>query len=121
MAPVPAQGEIYWLDAGVPRGSEPGYRRPVVVIQNDGLNGSGLRTAVIVWLTSNRSTAAFPWNTVLRTGEGGLPRDSVALGHQVETVDVDFLDDYVGHLPDHLTRAIIAGVTRVIAPPMRRR
>ncbi len=29
------QGDMYWYDFGQLRGSEPGYRRPVVVIQND--------------------------------------------------------------------------------------
>ncbi len=27
------RGEIYMMDFGIPIGSEPGYRRPVIIIQ----------------------------------------------------------------------------------------
>ncbi len=37
------QGDIYWIDLGQPIGSEPGYLRPYVVIQNDVLNSSQIR------------------------------------------------------------------------------
>jgi len=29
------QGDIFWVSPGPPRGSEPGYRHPHVVIQNN--------------------------------------------------------------------------------------
>ena len=28
------RGEIWWADLGEPKGSEPGYRRPVLVVQD---------------------------------------------------------------------------------------
>ena len=34
------RGEIWWIDFGIPFGSEVGFRRPVVVLQNDILNAS---------------------------------------------------------------------------------
>ncbi|MHC5828510.1 MAG: type II toxin-antitoxin system PemK/MazF family toxin, partial [Nostoc sp.] len=38
------QGDIYWIDLGQPIGSEPAYIHPYVVIQNDVLNRSEIRT-----------------------------------------------------------------------------
>lgn len=37
------RGEIWWIDFGIPFGSEVGFRRPVVVLQNDILNESNLK------------------------------------------------------------------------------
>src|SRR3546814_18723132 len=50
---VNAQGEIWWADLGDPVGSEPGYRRPVLVVQCDRFNNSRIATVVCVTLTSN--------------------------------------------------------------------
>jgi mRNA interferase MazF len=50
---VIAQGEVWWADLPVPRGSGPGFRRPVAIVQGDVLNRSRISTAVCVPLTSN--------------------------------------------------------------------
>ena len=34
------RGDIFWADLGDPIGSDPGFRRPVLVIQTDGYNVS---------------------------------------------------------------------------------
>ena len=47
------RGEVWWADLGEPRGSELGYRRPVLVVQNDAFNRSRLQTTLVVGLTSN--------------------------------------------------------------------
>ena len=36
------RGEIWWLDFGIPYGSEPGYRRPAVVVQENTFNKSDI-------------------------------------------------------------------------------
>ncbi|HLF11480.1 MAG TPA: type II toxin-antitoxin system PemK/MazF family toxin [Gammaproteobacteria bacterium] len=36
---------MWWADLGEPDGSEPRYRRPVVIVQSDAFNRSRLRTA----------------------------------------------------------------------------
>ncbi|MBR8840933.1 MAG: type II toxin-antitoxin system PemK/MazF family toxin [Stigonema ocellatum SAG 48.90 = DSM 106950] len=51
------QGDIYWIDLGQPIGSEPAYIHPYVVIQNDVLNRSGIRTVIVCALTTNRRRA----------------------------------------------------------------
>jgi hypothetical protein len=45
--------EVWWADLDEPRGSEPGFRRPLLVVQADAFNRSRLRTVLGVVLTSN--------------------------------------------------------------------
>ena len=47
------RGDIYMLDFGIPFGSEPGYRRPVIIIQSNKENLNNLNTTIVVPLTSN--------------------------------------------------------------------
>ena len=86
------RGEVYWVDLGEPRGSEPGYRRPAVVVQADPFNKSRIATTVVVILTSNLALARAPGNVLLPKSITGLPKDSVANVSQVLTVDRDDLD-----------------------------
>jgi mRNA interferase MazF len=71
------QGEIYWLDLQQPKASEPGYRRPCVVVQNDIFNQSKIATVTVCILTSNIKRAKSPGNVLLAEGEANLPKASV--------------------------------------------
>jgi len=46
------RGEVWWAQLPDPSASEPGYRRPVVIIQSDSFNRSRIRTIIVVVLTS---------------------------------------------------------------------
>ena len=70
------QGEIYWLDVGEPRGLEPGYRHPYLVVQNNLFNAGRITTVVVCSLTSNLRRAASPGNVQLRKGEANLSKKS---------------------------------------------
>src|SRR5207249_10320416 len=74
---VIAQGQVWWVELPEPSGSEPGFRRPVVIVQGDAFNRSALRTVVCVALTSNLRWANAPGNVLLSAQQTGLPRDSV--------------------------------------------
>jgi mRNA interferase MazF len=50
---VVSQGDVCWADFGEPLGSRPAFVRPVVVVQSDAFNLSGIATVVVVPLTSN--------------------------------------------------------------------
>nr|WP_199315190.1 type II toxin-antitoxin system PemK/MazF family toxin [Planktothrix sp. FACHB-1355] len=67
------QGDIYWIDLGQPMGSEPAYIRPYVVIQNDVLNSSQIRTVIVCALTTNLRRAGAIGNVLLELGEADLP------------------------------------------------
>lgn len=89
------RGEIRWVDLGEPRGSEPGYRRPAIVVQSDPFNKSRIATVVVVILTSNLALSRAPGNILLPKSATGLSKDSVANVSQILTVDRQDLDDDV--------------------------
>ena len=93
---VIAQGEVWWADLGDPAGSEPGFRRPVVVVQGDAFNASSLRTVVCVALTSNTRWADAPGNVLLTARATGLPKPSVANVSQLVTLDRTALTERAG-------------------------
>ena len=85
------RGEVWWVDlAKEPRGSEPGFRRPVLVVQDDYFNRSTLSTIIVVALTRNLALAALPGNVLVARAESGLKHDSVANVTQLVTVDRQF-------------------------------
>jgi len=85
------RGEMWWVDlAPEPRGSEPGFRRPVIVVQDDLFNRSSLSTIVVVTVTGNLALADLPGNLFLPRQETGLKRDSVANVSAIVTVDRRF-------------------------------
>lgn len=109
-----AQGDVWWADLAVPNGSEPGYRRPVVVVQGDSFNRSALRTVVAVPLTSNLRWAEAPGNVQLTARATGLPRDSVANVSQLVTVDKATLTERVGKLSSAKLHLVLAGIDVVL-------
>ena len=82
-----------------PPDSGPGFRRLVVVVQGDALNRSHISTVVCVPLTSNLKWAGAPGNIALPARLTGLPKDSLANGSQIVSVDKEFLTARVGRLP----------------------
>jgi mRNA interferase MazF len=73
------RGEIWWADFGVPFGSEAGYRRPVLIVQDDVFNDSRMRTIVVVPLTTNLRLSEAPGNVFVSKKESTLTKDSVIL------------------------------------------
>lgn len=110
------QGDVYWVDLGEPTGSEPGYRHPHVVIQNNLFNRSQIRTVIVCALTSNLKRASAPGNVLLEMGEANLPRQSVVNVSQLFTVDKAQLDEYIGTLSPRRVREILNGISLVIEP-----
>ena len=104
------RGEIYWVDFSEPRGSEPGYRHPVLVLQCDEVNASQINTVVVCVLTSNTALAAAPGNTLLPRGRTGLRRASVANASQVATVNKTDLEELVGIVPRGLMDTVDEGL-----------
>ncbi len=109
-----AQGEIWWADLGEPRGAGPGYRRPVVIIQGDPLNRSGVATIICVILTSNLKWADAPGNVLIPARISGLEKDSVANVSQMMTVDRSFLTEKVGRISHRILELILGGLDVVL-------
>lgn len=106
--------EVWWADLDEPRGSEPGFRRPVLIIQADSFNRSRLRTAIAVVLTSNTRLLSAPGNVLLAAQATGLPKDSVANVAQVVTLDEDFLTERTGRIAPKLMARVDAGLKLVL-------
>ena len=108
------RGEIWWADLPAPRRSEPGYRRPVLVVQADAFNRSRIQTAIVAVVTSNLQLAEAPGNVLLPARSTGLPRDSVANVSQLLTLDRSFLTEHAGTLPPRLQRSVDDGLRTVL-------
>jgi mRNA interferase MazF len=111
---VISQGDVWWADLGEPVGSEPGFRRPVIVVQGDSFNRSALRTAVAVPLTSNLRWAGAPGNVRLTARATGLPRDSVANVSQIVALDRSILIERVGRLSPSKLELVLVGIDTVL-------
>ena len=109
-----SQGDVWWADLGEPVGSGPGYRRPVVVVQCDAFNRSGLATVVCVPVTSNLKWAAGPGNVELRPRDSGLEKPSVANVSQIVALDRAVLVERVGHLPAAKLDLVLRGIDVVL-------
>ena len=110
------QGDVYWVDLEAPAGSEPGYSHPCVVVQNNVFNLSKISTVVVCALTSNMKRAESPGNVVLRKGEAGLPKASVANISQLLTVNKSDLTYKIGRLSVKKIVKIIEGIDLLIHP-----
>ena len=107
---VVRRGQIWWVAFGEPRGSEPGYRHPALVIQRDEVNASALDTVVVCVLTSNTRLATAPGNTLIPKRASKLPKDSVANASQIATIDKSDLGTLVGTLSARHLAAVDRGI-----------
>jgi mRNA interferase MazF len=112
---VVERGDVWWANLDEPEGSEPGFRRPFLVVQSDAFNRSRLRTTLAVVLTSNLRLLDAPGNVLIPAKTAGLSRDSVANVSQVITIDRDFLTERVGRIRGALLQDVDAGLRLVLA------
>lgn len=104
------RGEVWWASLPDPLGSEPGFRRPVIVVQADEFNRSRIATVMAIPLTSNVGLAAAPGNVLLTSRDTGLAKRSVANVAQVLTLDKTFLDTRVREIRKALMDRIDDGL-----------
>jgi len=95
---VVLRGEIWWACLPAPRGSEPGYRRPVVIVQSDAFNRSEISTIIVAAISSNLWLAEAPGNVYLKRRDSRLPKDSVINVSQLLTLDKRYLSEKAGQL-----------------------
>ena len=110
------QGDLYWIDFSDPSGSEPPYRHPHVVIQNNLFNRSRINTVVVCSLTSNLKRSKAPGNVTLNKGEANLPKKSVVNISQLFTVNKSDLLERIGTLSKQRIAQISEGVKLLTEP-----
>lgn len=109
------RGEIWWAALPEPAGSEPGFRRPVLIVQADEFNRSRIRTVIAAAITSNTSLAKAPGNVSLSKSSAGLNRESVVNVSQIVTLDKTFLTKRAGYLSAEKLREVEDGLRLVFA------
>ena len=112
---VAQRGQIWWADLREPRGSGPGYRRPIIVIQANSFNKTNLSTVIVAIVTSNLDLGDMPGNVRLTTGTTGLDNDSVVNITQLLTVERADLVEYVGSVSDRKMDQIDRGLRLVLS------
>jgi mRNA interferase MazF len=108
------RGDIWWAELPEPSGSTPGYRRPVIIVQDDAFNESRIATVIVVVVTSSLRLAAAPGNVWLSAQESGLPRDSVINLSQIITVNKSDLTSYIGSVASQTLGKIDSGLRLVL-------
>jgi mRNA interferase MazF len=108
------RGEIWWADLPEPRGSEPGFLRPVLIVQADAFNQSRIRTVIIAAITSNVALASAPGNVLLPRRASGLREDSVINVSQLAALDRSFLADHVGKISPQVQALVDDGLRTVL-------
>ena len=108
------RGEIWWADLPDPRGSEPGFRRPVLVIQANSFNRSRIQTVIVAVISSNLRLADAPGNVLVPADASGLARDSVVNVSQLITLDRSFLTEVIGRISERVMSEVVAGLRLVL-------
>ena len=108
------RGEIWWADLGIPFGSEPGFKRPVIILQDNLFNKSRIRTIVVASITSNLSLAEAPGNILLEKEESDLPKDGVINVSQISTIDKLRLIEKISSISRTTEEKVNAGVKLVL-------
>jgi mRNA interferase MazF len=108
------RGEIWWADLEPVDKSEPGFRRPLLIVQSNGFNRSRIATTIAVVITSNLRLAEAPGNVFIPAEDSGLPKDSVVNVSQVVTIDKSAFADRAGKLAPRYMRAVNEGLKLVL-------
>ena len=108
------RGEIWWVDFGVPFGREPGFQRPVLIIQDDAFNKSIINTVIIIPLTTNLLFKNAPGNIFIEKEESGLSKDSVLVVSQLSVIDKNRVIEYVNKATQKLIEKIESGIKLVL-------
>jgi len=100
------RGEIWWANLPRPRGSAPAKRRPVLIIQGDSFNRSGINTVICAVITSNTELASLPGNLLLEKSVSGLEKTSTVNFSQITSLDKTDLTEQVAMLPNYMLEKV---------------
>lgn len=109
------RGEIWWADLPDPVASDPGYRRPVLVIQSDKFTQSKIRTVIVAAISTNLKLADADGNVLILARQSSLPSDSVINVSQILTIDKRLFLQHVGSLSVKKMEQVDTGIRLVLA------
>ena len=108
------RGEIWWAEFGVPYGSEVGYNRPVLIVQDDSFNESRIKTIVVLPLTTNLRLADAPGNVLLKKKESKLSDDSVVIVAQLYAIDRSRFNERISKITKETMEQVEIGMKFVL-------
>jgi mRNA interferase MazF len=111
------RGEVWWASLRPRSGAEQRGDRPVIIVSHDGFNLTpAWRSVIVVPLSSSGAQARRgPTAVGLAGGGAGLKDDSVALCHQVTTLDRAKLRRRAGVLDAEQMAAVEEGLLAALA------
>lgn len=105
----------FWLASHEqPSGSEPGFRRPVLIVQANAFNESRISTVLVAVISSNLTLAEAPGNIRLSKSESKLSKASVVNVSQLLTLDRHYLSNRVSRLPSRAMNRVNDGLRLVL-------
>ncbi len=107
-------GEIRWADFGIPIGSEPGFERPVFIVQDNNFNSSNIRTVIVIPLTTNLNLENAPGNVLIKKEESSLSKDSVAVVSQLYAIDKERIIERIKRIDPEIIYRIEESVMLVL-------
>jgi mRNA interferase MazF len=108
------RGEIWWADLGIPFGSEPGFNRPVLVIQADAINQSKINTTIVIPFTTNLLLENAPGNVFVEKEESKLSKDSVLVVSQISVIDKTRLIKYESKISKDILDELEDGIKLIL-------
>ena len=108
------RGELWWAEFGIPYGSEIGYTRPVLIVQDDSFNESRIKTIVVLPLTTNMRLSDAPGNVFLGKKTSNLANDSVIVVAQLYTIDRNRLKKKISKLGGEIMEQVKIGMKLVL-------
>lgn len=103
-------GDVFWVHPSDAAGVAPNHPHPYVVVSPDVFNQSRLSTVVVCALTSNLGRASEPGCVLLDDGEANLPKRSVVLVSQIDSIDKASLGPRIGTLSPARVQQILSGL-----------
>jgi mRNA interferase MazF len=104
------RGDVFLVNLDPVVGPEVGKTRPAIVLQNEMANRTSPTVTVVP--LSAKVERVFPFQVLIPSGEGGLPRDSKALCEQIRTLSTKRLLQHLGSLPPERLEEIRTALER---------
>ena len=108
------RGEIWWADFGIPFGSEPGFNRPVLIVQADAINKSKINTIIVIPFSTNLLLENAPGNVFVDKDESKLSKDSVLVVSQISTIDKTRLIKFENKVTQNIMNSVENGLKIIL-------
>ncbi len=109
---VSYQWGIFWADLNPSKGSEQTGRRPVLVVSAEEVNQALPVVSVLSLTSAKTGRKVYPTETFLEVSVTGLPRDSIAMSHQIRAISKERLGEKCGSIEDEAVKERIRAATR---------